>query len=195
MLTKDSVQNSTATQTSENRFLNVKITAKVKWFDIAKGYGFVVPEEAAQAKVLKDIMLHVSVLRRANFFQITQGAKIVCFVELGATGWHCSKIFSVELPEAYAKLAQMPLTVRDALLPQNKDFIVAEVKWFTWAKGFGFLSTGAETKDIFIHIETLRQFGFTELHAEQKVFIKVGDTSRGLTALEIYPYTPLPATH
>lgn len=38
----------------------VEITGVVKWFDVAKGFGFIVPDNGIQ-----DVLLHVSCLRRA----------------------------------------------------------------------------------------------------------------------------------
>ena len=43
----------------------------------------------------------------------------------------------------------------------------ALVKWFNRIRGFGFLTRGEGTEDIFVHMESLRRFGFTELRPGQ----------------------------
>ena len=44
---------------------------RVKWFDLAKGYGFIVPDEGD-----KDVFVHVSEVRKAGFTTLIEGALV-----------------------------------------------------------------------------------------------------------------------
>ena len=50
----------------------VEISGTIKWFDVAKGYGFIVPDGGGP-----DILLHVTSLRRDGFQTAYEGARIV----------------------------------------------------------------------------------------------------------------------
>src|ERR1700709_1992460 len=50
----------------------VEISGVIKWFDASKGYGFIVPDNG-----WPDVLLHVTVLRRAGYTSADQSARLV----------------------------------------------------------------------------------------------------------------------
>src|SRR5690606_17487339 len=55
-----------------SNFYRAHVTARVKWFDPAKGIGFVTPEDGSA-----DAFLHVSRLNRAGVSTVQEGATLV----------------------------------------------------------------------------------------------------------------------
>jgi cold shock protein len=62
-------------------------TGTVKWFDDAKGYGFIAPADGS-----KDLFVHHSGISGDGFKSLTEGAKVEFEVEEGPKGLQASNV-------------------------------------------------------------------------------------------------------
>ncbi len=168
----------------------VEISGRVKWFDTAKGYGFIVPETGDA-----DVLVHVTALRKDGFGAVQEGSRVLCEAVRRAKGLQVLKILSVDDSKAvHLSESRVPRACAEGV--QAGAFHIAIVKWFNRARGFGFLTQGEGTQDIFVHMETLRRYGLAELRPGESILVRFGNGPKGLMAVEVRPLDlALPAPH
>jgi CspA family cold shock protein len=169
----------------------VEITGFIKWFDVSKGYGFIVPDNG-----MADVLLHVTCLRRDGFQTAYEGARVVAEVLERPKGLQAFRILSMDESTAVHPSQLPPARTHFAVTPTS-GLERAWVKWFNRLRGFGFLTRGEGTPDIFVHMETLRRYGLAELRPGQVVLVRYGHGPKGLMAAEVRPDTGghIPSSH
>ena len=167
-----------------------EMAGQIKWFDVSKGYGFIIPDGGGA-----DVLLHVTVLKKDGFTIAPEGARIHCQVQHRAKGLQVFRVLSIDESTA-THPSQLPQARTHVQVTPTSGFEIVVVKWFNRARGFGFLTRGEGTEDIFVHMETLRRYGITDLNPGESMLARFGDTDRGLMAAEVRPLeTRLPSSH
>lgn len=161
-----------------------RVEAKVKWFNAAKGFGFVTLSDGSP-----DAFLPMAILRRAGYDDVREGASITCEVGAGAKGPLVVSVLNVDNSTAVPAGGGGGMGSRPSSgggggggprgAAQSVD---GAVKWFEPDKGYGFISPDGGGKDIFVHVTALRRSGVQTLGPGQRVRVDVVDGRKGLEA-------------
>lgn len=170
--------------TGDNEIQN-NIQGRVKWFNAAKGFGFVVSDQPGP-----DILIHINVLRAFGHNTITEGARIELVAQESPRGLQATEVVSItptEDPDYHEPHYAPPTHAVNAATTAGQ-FEPARIKWFDKARGFGFVTIFGSTSDVFVHMETLRQCHISDLQAGEAVAVRVAEGPRGKMVAEIRPW-------
>ncbi len=162
-----------------------RVEAKVKWFNAAKGFGFVTMSDGTP-----DAFLPMAILRRAGYDDVREGASITCEVGAGAKGPLVVNVLNVDNSTAVASSGGPGGSSGRSFGggggggggSRPAQSVDGAVKWFEPDKGYGFISPDGGGKDIFVHVTALRRSGVQTLGPGQRVRVDVVDGRKGLEA-------------
>ena len=155
-----------------------RVTGFVKWFDVARGYGFIIPDNGAQ-----DVLLHLSCLKRDGFDAPLEGTRVTCDAVERQKGMQALRILAVDSSTAIHPVERAIRT--HVQVVASSSWVRCKVKWFNRVRGFGFVSEGEGAPDIFVHMEVLRRTAISELVPDQWVYVRFGDGPKGKMAAEV----------
>ena len=157
----------------------LQLEGRVKWYDPARGYGFIDAEDGRG-----DILLHASCLRRFGQGPALPNAQVVCKAVRGEKGRQ-----AIELVEMSGGDAETPTRPRrfHPYAVVNAPFSPAVVKWFDAVRGYGFVTCSDVEGDVFLHAATLRRAGLEDIQAGDKLDVRCVEGPKGALAAEIRP--------
>ena len=157
------------------------VVATVKWFNPVKGFGFLTPGDGSP-----DVFCHISAVSRAGYDTLPEGATVTCEVEQGRQGLQVWQIHAVDTSTATASPVRSGGPPRGEYghghgdrSPAPGRRVVAMVKWFVPAKGFGFLVPDDGSPDVFCHASVVRDAGYDTLPQGATVTCEVVQGQRG----------------
>lgn len=149
----------------------------VKWFDLGKGFGFVIADGIPQ-----DILLHVNVVRASGRTGVVAGDGVTIRYDETPKGFQVIELMGVEASEGTEETTQtLEADPSEALLP-------ARLKWFDKGKGYGFVNVFGEKEDVFVHVDVLRAAGLIDAEVGDAVCVVITRGAKGASALSIYPW-------
>jgi CspA family cold shock protein len=161
----------------------VPCSGVVKWFDVTRGFGFVVADQPE----LGDILVHFSILQDHGRRSLPEGARVECFAVKRHRGFQATAITSIDMSGAVELVRPRAPDRADRvkLIESAGDWEPVSVKWFNRIKGYGFLVRDGDTTDIFVHMETLRRAEIDEIDPGQPLRARIVDGEKGPLAVAV----------
>ena len=181
------------------------ISTTVKWYDPAKDYGFLVPDDGSP-----DIYCRAPALAAVGLETLLAGAVVACETAQGLRGPEVSRIISVDISTTAPRQASFANAQGNGRMAASAGKVEASpaafgrtiraiVKWFHPVKGYGFLEPEDGTADVFCHLTAAQASGHDTLPQGAAVSCEIVQGDRGPQVSRILSAEPAtgpgPADH
>ena len=150
-----------------------ELRGTVKWFDPCRGFGFLRTEDGEG-----DVLFNAQALHDLGLETAAEGTTVICEAIRRAKGLQAVRIVSLDASTAVSSRAEHA---------PGGPFRPVTVKWFSRVKGYGFVTEGEGTDDIFLHMEVVRAAGLGELAPGDALEVSFGSGPKGRMAVAVRP--------
>lgn len=163
-----------------------EVSGTVKWFDATRGFGFLTGDDGEG-----DVLLHFSVLRDHGRRTLPEGARVRCLASQRERGLQARRVLDFDLSTATGPDADLASRRKAdhvdpvALIDRAGAEEPVRVKWFNRLKGYGFVVRDDDDADIFVHMETVRRAGLSDLEPEHRLVARIAAGRKGPLAVSL----------
>lgn len=174
----DGAQRDAAQESGRGAADTARVAGTVKWYDRGRGYGFIVPDDGGP-----DVFLGQAVVELAGFGHPDEGCRVEAAMQVRARGRSATALLRLVRPEPVDDGRSGRRTRSDRLTDISGPRR-GVVKMIKRERGFGFVTLGDGTPDIFFHF-SVRGTGVRTLEEGDAVEVSWGSGPEGLMAVEI----------